>query len=98
MVQASRFPSMRRIFIFGSLLLLIAAAQMAAQSDLFDVSTTAASSVRSHVVQSANPFASGVAITPNAPASLRAAHLPIQGKSLRLEKTVGFNLLCVLRC
>jgi|KBSMisStandDraft_5_1062788.scaffolds.fasta_scaffold1265820_2 hypothetical protein len=87
---------MRRIFIFGSLLLLVAAVQVAAQSDVIDVSTTAASWLRSHTVQAANLCGPGV--THSTIPDLRVGHLAERGHTLQPLKASPANLLCVLRC
>jgi hypothetical protein len=89
---------MRRIFIFGSLLLLVAAAQMAAHSDVFVVSNSAAASVRSLAVRPANLFAFAVGIPLPGHLILRAADLTVLGRGATPERMGVSHLMHVLRC
>jgi len=88
---------MRRILIiFGPLLLLVAVVQVAAQSDIIDVSSAAISCVRSDAIHSAHLYGAGV--TQVSLPDLRVGPWATRGQSLPRPRVSSSNLLCVLRC
>jgi hypothetical protein len=87
---------MRRIFIFASLLLLVGAVQVAAQSDVIDASAAAASCVRCHATSAPSHFGPGA--IQSTMSDMQASSISAQAQSAQPSRFASLPVFCVLRC